>query len=589
MAIEKTITITAKMDTSEASSKLDRLETEIQNTQTQVRKTIPVNLDTGEAQKNLRNVKEEAKGVATTLPEIKDGAEKASGGIRGISLAWKALGIGAVISALTFLADKFSENQKVMDAVRFVSVATGEVLVRVSNIVIDFGEKVINAFKTPVKTIMNFNNLIKDKVNKTIMDTIKGLGLMGKAIGKVFKGEFKEAAQIAKEGAKTLFNANPIVQATNAAKDYATAIFDVGKSTFDAATEIANTSKEIVELTNKVKLSEAEQRKVQLTYQKEAELQRQLRDDTSASIDDRIAANERLGEVLQEQFEKEKALVLEKIRLKQLELAQNQENVDLQVALINAETELADLEERITGQKSENLTNENALIQEQIDKETDLYGGEAREKMIQAVENFGYDVTEIRQNTATKSGEWTNQALKDFVDSENIKVTATKATAAAREAVAKSVLGSLGKLAGEGTKMAKGAALASILMDTAKGISAAIAGATAAAAGTGPAAIFTQPLYLAQMIGSVLSGIASAKGILAKVPGGGGGGSENVSVPSSGGGASLGARTIPNMENIGTRELGQETPVAPVQAYVVENDISSSQALQEELETQATL
>ena len=211
MAIEKTITITAKMDTGEASAKLDRLETEIQNTQTAVRKTMPVNLDTGQAEKNLKNVKEEAKGVATTLPEIKDGAEKAEGGIRGISLAWKALGIGAVISALQFLADKFSENQKVMDAVRFVSVATGEVLVRVSNIVIDFGEKVINAFRTPVKTIMNFNNLIKDKVNKTIMDTIKGLGLMGKAIGKVFKGEFKAAAAIAKEGAKTLFNANPLL------------------------------------------------------------------------------------------------------------------------------------------------------------------------------------------------------------------------------------------------------------------------------------------------------------------------------------------------------------------------------------------
>ena len=65
-------------------------------------------------------------------------------GFKGIGLAWKAIGIGAVISALQFLADKFSANQKVMDTMNTISVATGEILVRLSNIFIDLGEKAQN-------------------------------------------------------------------------------------------------------------------------------------------------------------------------------------------------------------------------------------------------------------------------------------------------------------------------------------------------------------------------------------------------------------------------------------------------------------
>ena len=152
--------------------------------------------------------------------------------------------------------------------------------------------------------------------------------------------------------------------------------------------------------------------------------------------------------------------------------------------------------------------------------------------------------------------------------------------------MAKSILGSLGQLAGEGTKAAKAAALAQILIDTASGISSAIAGATAAAAAAGPAAPVVTPLLIAQMVGQVLAGVASAKAILKKVPGPGGdsGGDENVNIP---GGPSVGGigGLVPNLEAISPPDISQQ----PVQAFVVENDISNSQSLQEELEIQATL
>jgi hypothetical protein len=43
---------------------------------------------------------------------------------------------------------------------------------------------------------------------------------------------------------------------------------------------------------------------------------------------------------------------------------------------------------------------------------------------------------------------------------------------------------------------------------------------------------------------------------------------------------------IPNLEGIEATALGEPQPV---QAYVVENDISNAQALQQELDVQATL
>ena len=184
-------------------------------------------------------------------------------------------------------------------------------------------------------------------------------------------------------------------------------------------------------------------------------------------------------------------------------------------------------------------------------------------------------------------------AHKSRIEREDAVKTAQIRDAAIQSGLSatQSVVGGIGGLLKEGTKGAKAAAMADILINTAKGISSAIAGATAAAAGTGPAAIFTQPLFLAQMIGTVLSGIASAKGILGKVPGGGGGGGgpESVSVeaggPANRGG--IGGDLIPNIE--GVTGAISTAPAMPVQAYVVENDISNSQALQSELDAQSTL
>ena len=132
------------------------------------------------------------------------------------------------------------------------------------------------------------------------------------------------------------------------------------------------------------------------------------------------------------------------------------------------------------------------------------------------------------------------------------------------------------KIEKESVRREKKNAMLQILIDTAQGVAAAIK--------AGAGLVFPANLgAIASGVLAVLSGIASAKAVLNKVPGGGGGGGAGsdtqVDTPS------LTGSLIPNMEAQTQPILGNE----PIQAYVVENDISNAQALQQELNDQSTL
>ena len=86
-------------------------------------------------------------------------------------------------------------------------------------------------------------------------------------------------------------------------------------------------------------------------------------------MEERIEANEQLGKILQEQFEEEREMALVGLDLAQKELELEQDNIDLQVAVIEAKTRLAEIDERITGQRSEQLVNLTSLEQERADKQ----------------------------------------------------------------------------------------------------------------------------------------------------------------------------------------------------------------------------
>jgi len=155
-----------------------------------------------------------------------------------------------------------------------------------------------------------------------------------------------------------------------------------------------------------------------------------------------------------------------------------------------------------------------------------------------------------------------------------------------------SALNSLGQLAGEGTKTQKAAALAGILIDTATGISSAIAGATSAAAATGPAAPVVTPILIAQLVGQVLTGMVGAKAVLNKVKGGGS--VAGITAPSLGGsgGANTSPTQAPSFNVVGQSQANQVSMALanqpPTQAFVVSGDVTTAQQLANNTIQQAT-
>lgn len=133
----------------------------------------------------------------------------------------------------------------------------------------------------------------------------------------------------------------------------------------------AEKTKETAEATSELAVAEEqlarkqrEARKIQLEYQKQAELLRQQRDDETKSIEERMKINEQLNVVLQKQMDAELGIAKEGERVAKLNIKLNGETTESLDRLAEAQTNVADIEERITGQRSEYLSNLNSLRKE---------------------------------------------------------------------------------------------------------------------------------------------------------------------------------------------------------------------------------
>ena len=183
----------------------------------------------------------------------------------------------------------------------------------------------------------------------------------------------------------------------------------------DGATSASDDFAEsLVNQRKKVQLLESELAMLQLQYQREAELMRQIRDDEARTIDERIQANFELGKVLEEQLRHERSIANEFLKLAEMELMVNEDNIELQVALTEAKTKLAEIDERITGQRSEQLTNLNAL-----EREREAQQKEAAEKRKEQLEKEAELMKELidLQNQDIKQKKEVAKTINEQLDS----------------------------------------------------------------------------------------------------------------------------------------------------------------------------
>lgn len=144
----------------------------------------------------------------------------------------------------------------------------------------------------------------------------------------------------------------------------------------EALSGVVDQAKELVELQKKAQLAEVQRIKLQFEYQTLAEQARQLRDNELLSISDRLRANDLLRDILEEQLKLEKAAVSAKVAAAQAEYDRIA-NTDNLVALEAARVELLDVEERIVGQTTEYLMNQQSLMREQLDLQKQINEAQA--------------------------------------------------------------------------------------------------------------------------------------------------------------------------------------------------------------------
>jgi hypothetical protein len=394
---------------------------------------------------------------------------------------------------------------------------------------------------------------------------------------------------------------------------------DFGNALLHGADGALDQAENIVEMRNQLQLAEAEQRRFMLQKQREAEVQRQIRDNIELDIEARIEANDKIAVILEQQLRGELKLAKTRIDLREAELAINEENIPAQAAKIDALAEEEDILERISGITSEQKTNAAALRAE----EKELFD-QRNEASIQAeiftLEGlYGEQYASFYQQRIDLDNEYAEhqQALREFLKANNEGITedqiqnnarmialqqayaAKQISLAELEAemvknakiqAATATAGALGQIAAlleqqgeEGVAAAKGFALAELAINTAVAISTAIAGATGAASTPPtPATPFLQVAYIATMVGSVVAAVAQAQQILSGVPGPGGG---NVTAGISAPSAPSVAPVTTSTTEITNAEAAQ---LAPVQAFVVESQLSGSQENIQQIQNQAT-
>jgi len=574
-----------------------------------IEKAFKVTVDTSEATKGVEKTTESVDKLGKQSKEASEGmksgfkaAEKGTKGL-GSSIGGliKSLGIiGVAMAVFTFLKDILSKNQKVMDALSTATTALEIIFVKLFEAVEPIGDALMSAFENPQQTIKD----LWDAIKTNIVNRFEGLILLVQAAGRTLEAAFKFDWDGAAEGAKD-FGQALIQVGTGLDKEQQKAlvdgVVDFAKEVAKATVAAVNHADAMVKLRNEVALLEAGQKKIQLTYQRDAELQRQRRDDIRLTLAERTAANKKLGEILNEQIKVEEVLANKRLQLAILERDQLGANVERKAAVLVAEGELADLQERIAGQRSEQLTNEAALEKELFDIQQELRAAtlSGREKELEDLDIYyeallekarlaSQSTVDIEAARTTAIQELNDKFRKEDAAKEkaanDLKLKEEKRIADAKVALAQSVNSVLGSIQSminqqskEGVIAAKTLAIAQIAIDTAVAISGAIAQAQSVPYPGNLVAIATG-------VAAVIAGIASAVTTLntANVPGGG-----SATVPTA-----PSAVSAPSFNPVSTNttELGgtEAAELAPIQAFVVETGITGSQNNVSQIEGQAT-
>lgn len=556
-------------------------------------------------------------GLFSKLGYLKKSITGVTKGLNLMRVAIIGTGIGALVIAVTSLIQAFKRSEKGQKKFKKLMAIIGSVVDNVLDVVANLGEKIISVFTDPKQAFIDFKDALKENVTNRFNALLKTVGFLGSAIKKVFSGEFKEALEDVKSAGSSAVDAftgveNTIDKTKKAVKDFSDEVVADAKKAGAIADQRAKAEIKARELL--VARAKAD-RKI-------AELREKSADKEKFSAQERIEFLKEAGKISEDIANKEIEVAKLNFEAKKAEnaLAKSttedlNEQAQLQAEVIAKETARLKLQKALTAELT-TARREDQAEQDRITKEQEAKDKEKEDKEKQRLEN----IQKIRDDFAQKQKEKEAETELEKVELEEqktlaelerleateeqklevikyykgLKADADKKDAENEEALADAVtqakidiakkgLALIGEVAGKGSKIGKAVAIAQATISGVEGTIEAFK----TASGSKITKVF--PAYPFIQAG-LAAGFAAVNISKIKSINPSGGGAPSIGSTSGGGGAQA-----PSFNIVGATETSQLADAVagqeqqPVQAYVVANDVTTAQSLENNIVEGATL
>ena len=609
-----------------------------------VEKTIEINVDSKGAVKGVNDLEKSIDGVNASLKEtsgftgsiegVGEGAKKSTKGIGGLSKGFKGLGtaikatgIGLIIGLLAKLGEVFMQNQKVADLFNTAFEAVSIVFNDFVNFIVKNTSGVIKffsaIFKNPLESLKSFAKAFKENIQERFDSYLDTLGYLASAVKKVFSGDFAGALDDVKSAGKESLDVLTGVNNTfDKSKEFIEKTTEAVKG---YVTETVKAAQENVKLANAAEIAAAQQSLLVEKYDRQAEQLRQIRDEERNSISERKKANDELLLVLEQQEKAMLATADAQLKSAQAEAAKNN-SIENQVAVTEALANRLGVLAQIEGFRSEQKANDLALDREQIEltnsktesesnlsierkrfnaeqiedelarlealKEIDLLEAEQEGLRLQAIVDNANAETQAKVDAQIALDEFNEQSRQTNLERDKeisqARLNIEKAETEGKKKMLGEAMDFANKaqaLAGKNTVAGKALGIATATINTFQGASEALKQKSTLPS---PFDVIAKVANVATVIATGLKTVKSIASV--KVPSGGGGGA--VATPSGGGNT---APAPPSFNVVGSSETSvladtvAEQTNEPVQAYVVSNDVTTAQSLENNIVEGATI
>jgi hypothetical protein len=569
----ETYILNFEANTSKAVKSVDKLDDSIKDT----------SKNTQDLEGSMSGLDSASGGMITKFKGLKSGLKNVITGFKSMRVAIIATGIGALVLAITAVGAAFTSTEEGQNKFNKIMGVLSSITGNLIDILATLGEKIISVFEDPKQALIDFKDAFIENITNRFTSALETLGFLGSAIKKVFQRDFKGAMEDAK----------------SAGSSYVDSLTGV-KNTLDKVTEsVKELSNELIEEA-KIAAGIADQRA------KADKLERQL-------LVDRATANRDRAKLLEQAVDRENFSTKQRIEF--LEEAGRLEeeitNKEIIAAKLRYDAKVA--ENELAGSKK-------ADLEEQAQLEANLINLETA-KLTKAKEVTS-QIIALRSEEAAALKAIDDQAIADQVIKDQAELDRLKGIEDEKKkiiddaakfqqdkdaAIAASKQNLSNIMAGiEATGLAKtkagqviykAIALTQIAMDSAIAISKAstLANAEGVAAqlalpGVPGIGTIARVLSYASTVAQVGSNIASAKKLLS------GGGKSSVGGSQTSTTSSQSAPAQAPAFNIVGQGAGSQIASAlgdqqqtPVQAYVVSQDITTAQSLENGIISGATL